>query len=427
MHDIKRIREKPEEVGTSLQHKGYQADVDALIKLDMEHREKISQINRLRAELNIASKNIGKAKKAGQDAKTEMEEARKIRNSIVESESLERQMKQDIRNLLLEWPAEPSGESPVGRDESENEVLKTVEHFQPADFELTDHLTIAESLGILDMERGAKITGSAWPVYIGLGATLERALINYMLNLHITEHGYREIFPPFVVNRNSVLGTGQLPKLEDDMYYCERDDLYLIPTAEVPLTNLHGNEILRASDLPKKYVAYSACFRREAGAYGADTRGLLRIHQFNKVELVQIVPPEESEKIHREILEHATVILDRLGITYRIVELCTGELSFAASRCYDIEVWAPGCKSWLEASSVSNFRDFQARRMNLRYRPDEKSKPLFPHTLNGSALATSRLMVALIETYQTPEGRIRIPAVLQPYMNGIDQIRGVDR
>ncbi len=427
MHDIRRIREHPQEVQHAISKKGFDPDIDRILALDQADRSHLTETNRLRADLNRASKAIGQAKQAGRDAAAEMESARQIRERITAIEEKQKEIHEQIHNLLLAIPAEPDAVVPEGLTALENREVRRCEHFALPDFALKDHLELGESLGLLDMQRGGKIAGSAFPVYLGLGATLERALINYMLDLHIQEHGYTEVFPPFLVNQASALGTGQLPKLQGDMYLVEKDDLYLIPTSEVPVTNLHRDEVLRPGVLPLKYAAYSACFRREAGAYGADTRGLLRVHQFNKVELVRIVLPEESEAAQEEIVREATCILDNLDITYRVVDLCAGELSFAAARCFDIEVWSPAGKTWLEASSVSNFRDFQARRMNLRFRRDPNAKPEFPHTLNGSALATSRLMVALIESYQTPEGRIRVPKVLQPYMHGIDQIRGVTR
>ncbi|CUS85775.1 seryl-tRNA synthetase, partial [Candidatus Kryptonium thompsonii] len=275
--------------------------------------------------------------------------------------------------------------------------------------------TLGKKLGIIDFECGAKLTGSGFPVYIGKGATLERALINFMLDLHIQKHGYVEVFPPFLVNEASMRGTGQIPKLKDDMYYCPEDDLYLIPTAEVPVTNIHRDEILDISELPKKYVAYSACFRREAGSWGRETRGFLRVHQFNKVELVKFTTPESSYDELEALVRDAEEVLQLLNIPYRVVLLCTGDMSFSSAKTYDIEVWSPAEKKWLEASSCSNFEDFQARRMNIRFRRDKKSKPEFVHTLNGSGLATSRLMVALLENYQTPEGKVIVPKVLHKY------------
>jgi seryl-tRNA synthetase len=286
------------------------------------------------------------------------------------------------------------------------------------DFELRDHVNLGKKLGILDFDRAAKISGSAFPLYLGKGATLERALINFMLDLHLQKHGYTEVFPPFLVNRKSMIASGQLPKLEDDMYNVGSDDLFPIPTAEVPVTNIHRDEILRYEDLPIKYVAYSACFRREAGSYGKETKGFLRVHQFNKVEMVKFVAPETSYDELELLVKDAEDVLQHLNIPYRVVELCTGDLSFSAAKCYDIDVWAPAetaREGWLEASSCSNFESFQARRANIRFKRDAKSKPEFVHTLNGSGLATSRLMVALLENYQTPEGKVIVPKALHKY------------
>ncbi len=426
MHDIRRLRQHADEVKASIGRKGFDAHVAKALELDAHWRELTQKGDELKAELNTASRAIGEAKKAGRDAQAEMDHARSVREQAAAADVDKRDVKIELDNLIISWPAEPDAEAPEGLTENENVITREWTSDEPApDFEFKDHLALAEDLGILDMPRGAKVTGGGWPVYVGKGARLERALLNFMLDVQTEEHGYRELYVPFAVNRDSARGTGQLPKLEEDMYLIEKDDLFLIPTSEVPITNMHRNEILNGKDFPVKYTAFSACFRREAGAYGADTRGLLRVHQFNKVELVQIVEPDKSEETHQAILEHALAILERLKIRYRISDLCCGELSFGAARCFDIEIWAPGTQSWLEVSSVSNYRDFQARRMNLRYRAGDKGKPELPHTLNGSGLATSRLMVALMETYQTPEGRIRIPAALQNYMGGLDQISGV--
>lgn len=427
MHDIRRVRRDAEELRLAIGRKGYEADTAAALELDTRWRALVTEGDRLKAELNRASMAIGAAKKAGRDAQEEIEAARRTRERIAEVDEEKRVIQQQLRELLLSWPAEPDPDVPEGLTETENVIFRDSGDLPEFDFPLKDHLELAEALGILDMERGAKITGSAWPLYMGGGAALERALINFMLDLHTREHGYTELFPPFVVNEDSALGTGQLPKLAEDMYRIDREGFYLIPTSEVPVTNMHRGEVLSAKQLPLKYAAYSACFRREAGSYGAETRGLLRVHQFNKVELVQITEPNDSEAAQQEILQQALRVLDLLKLPYRVVELCAGELSFAAAKCFDIEVWAPGTGEWLEASSVSNFRDFQARRMNLRYRPEGGGKPAHPHTLNGSGLATSRLMVALLENYQTPEGRIRVPGVLQPYLGGMDQLREVRR
>lgn len=427
MHDIRRLRDHSDELRDALKRKGFDADIDKALDLDRRWREATKAGDDLKAELNKASRAIGEAKKAGRDAADEMEAARLLREKGAQLEDEKRDLKAELDQLLLSWPAEPSPDAPDGLTAAENVVYREAGPEKSFDFKPLDHLTLSEKLGILDMPRGAKVAGSGWPLYVGLGATLERALINYMLDVHTSRNGYRELFVPFAVNRDSATGTGQLPKLAEDMYYVEKDDLFLIPTAEVPITNIHRGEILEQADLPRRYTAFSACFRREAGAYGAETRGLLRIHQFNKVELVQIVEPDTSADTHQEILNQATGILDALGIRYRVIELCAGDMSFAASKCYDIEVWSPSTETWLEASSVSNFRDFQARRMNLRFRPAEGGKPEYPHTLNGSGLATSRLMVSLLETYQTSDHSVVVPEVLRPYLGGREVITGVDR
>lgn len=424
MHDLKKLRENPELLRVSLARKGFQADIQAALDLDEDRRKYILKADQLKAELNKASKAIGMAKKAGRDAAEEMEVARKLREEASGIDDKRRTVEKKLHDLLLTWPAQPSESAPDGKDASENIVVKKAILPEPPDFELADHLTIAENLGILDMPRGAKVAGTGWPLYVGPLARLERALINFMLDLHISNYGYTEVIVPFCVNPDSALGTGQLPKFPEDMYYIEQDDLYLIPTSEVPVTNLYRDELLNEKDLPVKLAAFSPCFRREAGAHGSETRGLLRMHQFNKVELVRIESQQNSEQVHEELLNQAASVLDQLEIPYRIIELCTGDLSFTSGKCYDIEAWSPATGNWLEVSSVSNFYDFQARRMNLRYRPDGGGKPEYAHTLNGSGMATSRVMVALIENYQTPEGRIRIPRALQSYMGGLDQITG---
>ncbi len=425
MHDIRRIREHTEEVRASLARKGFDADVESVLKLDSEWRDLTKAADDLKADLNRASKAIGDAKKAGRDAAEEMDAARRIREEAVGIDDRKRDLRQRIDALLLDWPNEPDASAPDGSSAEANVVVRQEGKPRKFDFELKDHLELSESLRILDMSVGAKLTGTGWPVYVGAGAALERALINYMLDVQTRQHGYTELIVPLVVNRATAIGTGQLPKFEDDLYRIESEDFFLIPTAEVPVTNFHADEILGPDELPKKYCSYTPCFRREAGSHGQETHGLRRVHQFNKVELVQIVRPEESAKAQQEILSHAEAILEALALPYRIVELCAGDLSFGASRCFDIEIWAPGTNAWLEASSVSNFGEFQARRMNLRFRREPGSKPEYPHTLNGSGLATSRLMVALLETFQTPEGRILIPKPLQPYLGGVDQIIGV--
>lgn len=425
MHDIRKLRDDAAALKASLLRKGFEADTEKALALDDKWRQLTRKADDLKAELNRASRAIGEAKKAGNSAKTEMEAARQIRENIAKTDDKKHLAKEELDTLLASWPAEPDETAPDGLSDKDNVVVIEANELPELSFEPQDHLTLSENLGILDMPRGAKVTGSGWPMYVGQGATLERALINFMIDTQTRENGYKELFVPFAVNPDSAYGTSQLPKMEDDMYYMEKDDMYLIPTAEVPITNYHRGETLLQSNLPLKYTAYSACFRREAGAYGAETRGLLRIHQFNKVELVQIVEPKNSSAAHKEILSNALSILEKLGITYRVIELCGGDLSFGAAKCFDIEVYSPATENWLEASSVSNFKDFQARRMNLRYKGGEKGgKPEYVHTLNGSGLATSRLMVSLMETYQTENGTIRVPEALQPYMGGLKEIVG---
>lgn len=427
MHDIRRVREVPEEVKKSIGRKNFPADVDHLLEMDNRWRDLTRSSDDLRAEMNKASKAIGVAKKAGRDAEKEMEASRQLKEKGAQIEEEKRDLRQKMDELLMSWPAEPADDAPEGFTAADNVVYKEAGSLPGYDFSPADHLTLAKNLRLLDMDRGAKVTGSGWPLYTGLGASLERALINFMLDTHSRENGYRELFVPMVVNRDSARGTGQLPKLENDMYHIDQEDFFLIPTSEVPITNMHRDEILDLEELPLRYTAFSSCFRREAGAYGAETRGLLRVHQFNKVELVQIVKPSESAEVHQQILAQATSILDRLNIPYRVIELCAGDMSFAAAKCYDIEVWSPANETWLEASSVSNFRDFQARRMNLRYRPEGGGKPEHPHTLNGSGLATSRLMVSLLECNQTKDGEIVIPEALRPYLGGMERITGDHR
>ncbi len=322
----------------------------------------------------------------------------------------------EMENILLGLPNKLHPSVPVGRNAEDNQVFKEKVSFEhDLNFTVKNHLDLGRSLGILDFERGAKVCGAGFPVYIGKGARLERALINFMLDFHAEQNGYTEVFPPFMVNQESLRGTGQWPKFADQVYHINEDDLYAIPTAEVPVTNLHRGEMLDNKALPISYAAYSACFRREAGSYGKDTRGFLRVHQFNKVEMVKFTRPEESYDALEQIREHAESILVALKIPYRVLLLCSGDISANAAKCYDIEVWSPAEEKYLEASSCSNFEDYQARRANIRFKPDSKSKPEFVHTLNGSGLATSRLMVSLLEHYQTPEGNIMVPEVLRHY------------
>jgi len=386
MLDLQFIREHPEAVKKNARRKHVDVDIDRLLQLDQQRRQAITENQRLKEQRNRVSKEIAQRKKSGEDA-TEL---------IAEMQTVARRV-------------------PDGEDATDNVVVRTwgepvTDEWRKPHWELMTQLELA------DFERGAKISGSGFPLYVGKGAQLERALINFMLDLHTRQHGYEELFPPFLVNTASMIGTGQLPKFEEDMYRCRDDELYLIPTAEVPLTNIHRDEILTSAELPKKICGYSACFRREAGSYGVETRGLLRLHQFNKVELVKFTRPEESYDELESLVRDAEEVLQLLGLPYRVVLLCAGDSTFATAKTYDIEVWAPGVRRWLEVSSCSNFEDFQARRANIRYRPQPHQKPQFVHTLNGSGVATPRLMAALLEHYQLPDGHIEIPEVLHQYL-----------
>ena len=342
---------------------------------------------------------------------------REVGSRIKQMDSEVAEIESRISDIAYNMPNIPHSSVPVGKDESDNVTVRTWGEPKTFDFEPVPHWELASSLDIIDFERGSKIAGSGFILYKGLGARLERSLFNWMLDVHTTEHGYREVFPPFLVNRRAMVGTGQLPKFDEDMYHTDKDDdLYLDPTAEVPVTNIYMDEILNASDLPQYLTAFTACFRREAGSAGKDTRGLLRVHQFNKVEMVKFVAPETSYDEHERLLANAEAILQKLNIPYRVVLLCTGDLSFCAAKCYDIEIYAPGVDQWLEVSSCSNFEDFQARRANIRYRPEPGAKPEFLHTLNGSGVALPRLVVALLETYQQSDGTIVVPEALRPYL-----------
>jgi len=423
MLDIKFIRENPDLVKAAVQNKNEKGDIDALLRLDEERRTLIFRVEELKQQRNNNSKEVSERKRSGQDAADLIEKTKEISEEIKSLDENLAQIEINLHEQIIRLPNIPHESTPLGRDAADNVEVKRYGRLPEFDFRILNHLELGERLDILDFKRGGKVTGSGFPVYKGAGARLERALINFMLDLHIEKHGYTEIFPPFLANGQSMFGTGQLPKLQEDMYYVGKDDLYLIPTAEVPVTNLLRDEMLEAGELPVKYTAYSACFRREAGSYGKDTRGFLRVHQFNKVEMVNFVLPETSYSVHEQMLSEATEILELLELPYRVLLLCSGDLSFSAAKCYDIETWSPAEQKWLETSSVSNFEDFQARRANIRFRREQGAKPEFIHTLNGSGLATSRLMVSLLETYQTDEGTVLVPPVLKPYMNGLHVIK----
>jgi seryl-tRNA synthetase len=420
MLDYRLLRSEPDTVRDALHKRGYATDLlNEWLAIDQRWREITTQVETLTAEQNRVSKEIPLRKKAGEDTEPLLEQLRALKAQIEQLEDARRTLEAEREAKLLLLPNIPHPTTPVGKDASENIEVRRGGQPYPMAFEPKPHWELAESLRLIDFERGAKVGGSGFHFYTGLGARLERALINFMLDLHTREHGYVEVFPPFLVRPEVMVGTGQLPKFEEEMYRCADDPLYLIPTAEVPVTNLYREEILSAEQLPIYWAAYSPCFRREAGAAGKATRGLLRLHQFNKVELVKFTTPETSYEEHEKLLRDAETVLQRLELPYRIVALCTGDLGFAAAKCYDLEVWAPGVQMWLEVSSCSNFEAFQARRANIRYRPEPTAKPEFVHTLNASGVATPRLMAAILENYQQADGSVVIPEALRPYMDGV--------
>lgn len=418
MLDAKLIRSETDKVRQALTNRNADtAILDEYLDLDEQRRKILWEAESLKAERNAVSEEIAKMKKAKQDASSEIVRMREVGGRIKQMDSDVADIESRLSDIAFNIPNIPHSSVPVGPDESANQLVKMWGKPKEFDFEPAPHWELATSLDIIDFERGSKIAGSGFILYKGWGAKLERSLLNWMLDVHTSEHGYREVFPPFLINRRSMMGTGQLPKFAEDMYHTDKDDdLYLDPTAEVPVTNIYMDEILDASDLPQYLTAYTACFRREAGSAGKDTRGLLRVHQFNKVEMVKFVAPETSYDEHESLLANAESILQKLNIPYRVLLLSTGDLSFSAAKCYDLEIYAPGVDQWLEVSSCSNFEDFQARRANIRYRPEAGAKPEFVHTLNGSGVALPRLVVALLETYQQADGAIIVPEALRPYL-----------
>jgi seryl-tRNA synthetase len=418
MLDPKFIRSDPGAVKEAIAAKGEKADVDAYLALDEERRRLLGEVDGLKAERNRVSKEIAELKKKGEKASGRIEAMREVSGRIKEYDERLGGIEEDLGAMLLTFPNRPHESVPPGRDESDNVVQRSWGEKPEFDFKALPHWDLGDTLGLFDFKRSAAIAGSNFQLFTGQGARLVRALVGFMLDMHIEKHGYTEVWPPSLANRASMTGTGQLPKLEEDMYHCAVDDFFLIPTAEVPLTNLHREEILDGDRLPVKYTAYSPCFRREAGSYGRDTRGLNRIHQFDKVELVKFVEPDSSYDELDSLVEDAEEVLQALGLHYRVNLLCTGELSFAAAKCYDLEVWSPGQEKWLEVSSCSNFEDFQARRAGIRYRPGQGEKARFVHTLNGSGVALPRTIIAIMETFQTVDGRIRMPEALVPFMDG---------
>ena len=422
MLDIKRIRDDFENVKKAVESRGKgDYNIGRTIELDDKRRALLAEVEALKAEQNKASKEIPKMKKAGEDTTALMAEMKELSTKIAGLDEQVKAVQAELRDVLLGIPNTPNPDDPIGLDDSDNVEIRKWGEPRQFDFDFKPHWDLGTDLGILDFDRAAKLSGARFTVYKGAGAKLERAIINFFLNLHTEEQGYTEILPPFMVGRTAMTGTGQLPKFEDDMYHIPDVDQFLIPTAEVPVTNLLSDEIIDGAELPIYYTAYTPCFRKEAGSAGRDTRGLVRQHQFNKVEMVKFVKPEDSYDELEKLTNDAEEVLKRLGIPYRVIILSTGDTGFSSAKTYDIEVWMPSYGRYVEISSCSNFEDFQARRANIRFRRDAKSKPEFVHTLNGSGLAVGRTFAAIIENYQNEDGSITIPEVLRPFM-GCDKI-----
>jgi len=421
MLDIKFIRENQDLVRDSLARRRLKLDLNSLLELDSQRRKVLIELEELRAKKNNANDEIAAILKAKNDAKEKIESMKVIAHRIDELEDALKKSDDELSGIIMTIPNIPHSSVPVG-DSSKNEIVRSWGNEPKIDFKPLTHIELAQNMDIIDFGRAAKITGSNFILYKGWGAKLERALINFMLDLHTKKHGYTEIFPPFLVNRASMTGTGQLPKLEEDMYRLKDDDLFLIPTAEVPVTNIFRNEILDEADLPIYYAAYSACFRREAGSYGKDTKGLIRVHQFDKVEMVKFVKPESSYDELEKLVSNAEKVLQILGLPYRVKLLSTEDLSFSASKCYDLEAFASGIGQWLEVSSCSNFESFQARRANIRFKGKDSKKLDYVHTLNGSGVALARTVVAILENYQQKDGSVVIPECLRPYLDGKERI-----
>lgn len=422
MLDIKLIRDNPQVLKDALKNRNNNMDIDALLDMDRKWRDLNAEAEELKRKRNISSEEMAMLVKEKYDISEKRIELKALSQKTKEIDDKVGAVRGEIDKILIEIPNIPHESVPVGLNEADNKEIKTWGNPKKLNFEAKTHVELSEKLDIIDFPRATKITGSNFVLYKGAGARLERALINYMLGMHTQKHGFTEVSPPFIVNRASMIGTGQLPKLEEDMYLAAEDDFFLIPTAEVPVTNIHRDEILSIEALPKYYTAYTPCFRREAGSYGKETRGLLRIHQFDKVEMVKFVEPETSYKELESLLVCAEAVLQSLELPYRVLSLCTGDISFAAAKCYDIEVWAAGVGKWLEVSSCSNFEDFQARRANIRYKNPKTNKPAFVHTLNGSGIALPRTVIAIMENYQQKDGSIVIPQALRAYMDGLEII-----
>jgi len=420
--DLKKLREEAEIFREALRKRGQPDElVDEILELDEKRRKLITRLNSLRAERNRLSKEVSKAKKEGKNPCEIIEQSKRIGEEIRDMEGEISSVKEKLESLLLTFPNVPHVSTPVGESEKDNVVIKKWGEPREFDFEPKAHWDVGPMLGLMDFERASRISGSRFVILRSQLALLERALINFMMDVHVEEHGYVEILPPHLVRRDAITATGQLPKFEEELYNTQPDDMFMIPTAEVPLISMHMNEILFEEDLPLKYVAYTPCYRREAGSYGKDVRGMVRVHQFDKVELVWFTKPEESYEALEKLTSHAEKILQKLELPYRVVELCTGDLGFAAAKTYDIEVWLPSYNDYKEISSCSNTEDFQTRRGNIRYRRKD-NKLDYPHTLNGSGLAVGRTLIAIVENYQRSDGRIDVPKVLKPYMKGLEVI-----
>lgn len=422
MLEIKFVRQNLVEIERMLSRRGETADLETFKNCDSNRRAILREIEDLRHRRNVATEKIAVMKKQGENADDLMADMRKVGSKIKELDKSLAENKHTINHLLFGLPNVPHASVPEGKDSSENPVIKEVGTLPNFDFEPLPHWTIGENLGILDFETASKITGARFPLYLGKGARLERALINFMLDIHTKEHAYKEVLPPFIVNRDSMTSTGQLPKFEEDLFKLEGLDYFLVPTAEVPVTNIHKGEILSEEMLPIFYTAYTPCFRSEAGSYGKDTRGLIRQHQFNKVELVKFTAPESSYDELEELLKNAEVILERLELPYQIVDLCVGDLGFSAAKTYDIEIWMPTQGVYREISSCSNFESFQARRANIRFKRKGTKGTELVHTLNGSGLAVGRTVAAMLENFQQADGSVYIPKALRPYMDGMERI-----
>ncbi len=424
MLDIRLIRENEQEVRTALGRRGSEVNLDELCRADRDRRQLVTEVEALKQQRNTASEEIGRMKKEGRDTAAQQAAVKVLGGKIAELDRLLRAKDEQLEKMLLYIPNTPHSSAPDGKTSQDNVVVRTEGAPRPCSFKPRTHLEICENLGIVDFARAGRLSKAGFPLYVGQGARLERALIRFMIDMHVKEHGYLEVSPPFVCNSAAMTGTGQLPKMAEDMYAIPADDLYLIPTAEVPVTNIYREEIIERP-LPVKLVAYSPCFRREAGAAGKETRGLIRVHQFDKVEMVKFVEPETSYDELEKLVGNAEDVLRALGLVYRVVKLCAGDLSFAAAKCYDIELWAPGQNAWLEVSSCSNFESFQARRAGIRYR-NKKKKVEFVHTLNGSGVALARLVVAILENYQLADGSVELPEAIVPYMDGVRRLEKAD-